>query len=222
MTTARHIFITKLEQSGYKIEDVYQLVNEAWRQWDDVGLHSEKVSAEQFVFTLSHRAVFVAIDEQTGELIGCHVLKTNRRKRMVTGSFLAVSPMARGQGIATRLFEEECVRLARKGYSCVQESTAIAAIWSVNWHLKNGFRIIGYTHKPGCNYASYIFRYQLVPSLLWSVPLAPLTCRARYVTSYLFNYLFRDGQGNLNVLGRFIKSRLRHSAILLCSHLVLG
>jgi len=79
---------------------------------------------------------------------------------------------------------------------------AINAAWSVNWHLKNGYRIVGYMRSETDNHPSYVFRLQLQPSIFWSGPLAPITARICYFCSYMVTCLVKDPQGRLNTFGR--------------------
>jgi hypothetical protein len=69
---------------------------------------------------------------------------------------------------------------------------AINAAWSVNWHLKNGYRIVGYMRSETDNHPSYVFRLQLQPSIFWSGPLAPITARICYFCSYMVTCLVKD------------------------------
>ena len=124
----------------------------------------------------------MALDVETGELLGTHSLRANRKTKKVNGSCLAVSPKAKRRGVATQMLRYEEERIRKAGYKCICENTAVDAEWSVNWHLRNGFRIIGFFHSEGNNYNSYAFRKQLAPSLFWD---NSLFCRCRYLISYL-------------------------------------
>lgn len=133
--------------------------------WIKQGLEASwlHISYEEFCRQLRGFTVFVAQDQATGELLGMHCLKGNKKHRWVSGFRLAVSPSAQDKGVASKILAYEVERLRQAGYRYLKGSTATTAIWSVNWHLKNGYRIIGYYHSPNDNFANYVFRKQLVP-----------------------------------------------------------
>ena len=139
------IVIKRFSDTAFTSKDVHRLVDEAWQKWFDAGLDSEffHVSEERFERTLKSRVVFVAVDSEMGELLGCHFLRPDGRRHCLFGSYLAVAPKAQGRGIATRLLEHEADLAVEHGYTHIQESTATTATWSIRWHLKNGYRIIG-------------------------------------------------------------------------------
>jgi GNAT superfamily N-acetyltransferase len=159
---------------------------------------------------------FVALDANTNELLGMHTLKLNKRKGRANGANLAVSPRAQHEGIASRMLQTEAQRLRKNGYRYIVENTAIPATWSVQWHLKNGYRIVGYSRSERNNYASYVFRKQIATDLrhhpedlLWTRPIAPVTAKIQYIASYLATCICKDKAGKLNWLGRIIKRSLR-------------
>ena len=79
-------------------------------------------------------AIFVALDADTNELLGMHVLRLNKRKGRADGADLSVSPKAQHEGIASRMLQAEAQRLRQEGYRYMVGSTAIPATWSVE-HL---------------------------------------------------------------------------------------
>lgn len=56
---------------------------------------------------MKSKVVFVAVDSESGELLGCHFLRPDRRRHCLFGSYLAVALKAQGRGIATRLFKDD-------------------------------------------------------------------------------------------------------------------
>ncbi len=110
------------------------------------------------------------------------------------------------------MLEEEAQRLHKAGYRYMVGNTAIPATWSVKWHLKNGYYIVGYSRSEGSNYASYIFRKQIVidvrhhpTDLLWTKPIVPITAKLRYWATYIATCICKDKAGRLNWLGRNMK-----------------
>ena len=167
---------------------------------------------EQFQRYLKDKAVFIAQDEATGELLGMHTLRLNKQKGRADGANLAVSPNAQHEGIACRMLQAEAQRLRKAGYRYIVENTAIPATWSVKWHLKNGYYIVGYSRSERNNYASYIFRKQLCTDLrhhptdlLWTRPIAPITAKLRYCLTWMATMICKANSGKLNAIGRIAK-----------------
>jgi hypothetical protein len=86
----------------------------------------------------------------------------------------------------------------------------------VKWHLKNGYRIVGYSRSERHNYASYVFRKQLAvdvrhhpTDLLWTKPIAPVTARLIYCLTWLATKICKDKAGRLNLVGRLAKRSLK-------------
>ena len=201
------------------VEELYALEQAAFQQWTDAGLYTpiSNTSVERLQRYIADKAVFVAQDEATGELLGMHTLKLNKRKGRADGANLAVSPKAQHEGIATRMLEVEAQRLRKNGYRYIVENTAIPATWSVKWHLKNGYHIVGYSRSERNNYASYVFRKQIATDvrhhptdLLWTRPIAPITAKIRYCLTWMATMICKDNSGRLNWLGRMAKRSLRH------------
>ena len=192
-------------------EELYILEQSTYKQWTEAGLYTptEDMTFEQFQLNQRGRVVFVAQDATTGELLGMHTLRLNKQRGRADGADLSVSPKAQHEGIASRMIEAEAQRLRKNGYRYMVGSTAIPATWSVRWHLKNGYYIVGYSRSEKRNYASYVFRKQLAvdvrhhpTDLLWTKPLAPITAKLRYWATYIATCICKDKAGRLNWIGR--------------------
>ncbi len=210
----RNIVIKTSKEAEVSAEELYKLEQAAFQQWTDAGLYTPiaYTPLQQFQRYLTDKAVFVAQDESTGELLGMHTLRLNKRKGRADGANLAVSPKAQHEGIASRMLQTETQRLRKAGYRYIVENTAIPAIWSVQWHLKNGYYIVGYSRSERNNYASYIFRKQIATDvrhhptdLLWSKPIVPITAKIRYCLTWMATMVCKDKAGKLNWLGRRAK-----------------
>ena len=210
----RKIVIKTNKEAEASAEELYELRRAAFQQWTEAGLHTSVTDTpiERFRIYLQDKAVFVAQDKATGELLAIHTLRLNKRKGRANGANLAVSPKAKNEGIASRMLQEEAQRLRKAGYRYIIEDTAIPATWSVRWHLKNGYYIVGYSRSEHNNYASYIFRKQIAfdvrhhpTDLLWMRPIAPLTAKIQYVMYYLATSICKTRKGRLNRLGRWAK-----------------
>ena len=212
----RRIIIKTNKEAEVPVEALNDLRRAAFEQWEKEGLYFSMSSDEHFGQYLRDKVVFVEQDAETGELLGVHTLKLNKRKGRADGANLAVSPTAQHEGIASRMLEEEAQRLRKAGYRYMVGNTAIPATWSVQWHLKNGYYIVGYSRSEKQNYASYIFRKQIATDmrhhptdLLWTKPIAPITAKLLYVATYLATSLCKNKAGQLNRIGRLAKKLLQ-------------
>ena len=215
---SRKIIIKTYKEAEGAVEELYKLEQAAFQQWTGTGLYTPatSISMERFQQYLTVKTVFVALDEATGELLGMHTLKLNKRKGRANGADLAVSPRAQHEGIASQMLEAEAQRLRKAGYRYMVGNTAIPATWSVQWHLKNGYRIVGYSRSEKQNYASYVFRKQIAidvrhhpTDLLWTKPIAPVTARLIYCLTWLATKICKDKAGRLNLVGRLAKRSLK-------------
>ncbi len=209
------VIITTRREAGIPDADILELINRSYKIWAEHELDGPFLhyTVEDFQQATRQANVFVAIERATGKLLGTHTLQARRREGCVHGSLLAVAPEARGRGIASRMLEREAERVRKAGFKYMRGVTAVNAVWSVNWHLKNGYRIIGYRRDPKENHYTYVFRKQLLPPSLsrpvYSLYGLALFCRLRYLTSYIATRLFKDGRGNMNWLGRLAKRMVR-------------
>ena len=199
-------------------EKLYKLAIAAYQQWGDNGLATfeECLSMDTFRKVVSRNLVFVAQDAATGELLAMRTLILNKKKQCALEGNFSVSPNAKRQGVGSKLFEVEQRHLREKGYRYVTCTTAIPATWSVRWHLKNGYSIVGYSRSENRNYASYVFRKQIAidvrhhpTDLLWTKTLAPITAKLRYIATYIATCICKDKVGRLNLIGRMAKRSLK-------------
>ena len=212
----REIVVHTLREKAVPVEELNRLIWTSFEQWTSIGLYVPLSDDAHFANYIKSRVVFIAEDAATGELLAVHTLKLNKRKGSVWGANLAVSPTAKNEGIGTRLLQEEIVQLRQRGYRYISERTGFPATWSVRWHLKNGYRIMGYGRAPKENYPSYKFRKQFAYDLrhhptdfLWLPYIAPVTARLTYVITFLATRLCKKRNGELNGLGKGVKKVLK-------------
>ena len=208
----RKIIIKTNKEAQVPVEALNDLRRDAFEQWEKEGLYFSMSSDEHFGQYLRDKVVFVAQNAETGELLAMHTLKLNKQKGRVNGANLAVSPKAKHEGIASRMLQAEAQRLRKAGYRYMVGNTAIPATWSVQWHLKNGYYIVGYSRSEKQNYASYVFRKQIATDvrhhptdLLWTRPIAPVTAKLRYWATYIATCICKDKAGRLNWIGRMVR-----------------
>ena len=159
----RNIVIKTNKEAEVSAEELYKLRKAAFQQWVEKGLDTwiADIPIDEFKQLLRRTETFVAQDEATGELLAMRTLTLNKKIGRAAESDLSVAPKAKRQGVGSKLFEVEQQRLREHGYRYVTCTTAIPATWSVQWHLKNGYHIVGYSRSERNNYASYIFRKQI-------------------------------------------------------------
>lgn len=205
------VVITTQKEAGISDETVYAFWQQSFRQWTDHGIDELSLhqTLEFYKKSVKNAIIFVAVGNKSGELLGTHTLQPNRRKKCIHGCYLAVSPKAKRKGIATMMLQHEIEYLSKAGYEYIYGKTSSAAYWSVKWHLKNGYRIIGYSKSPEISHSNYIFRKQLKPSLIWSGPIAPLAAGGHFIASYTITCLCKTNKGELNILGRVAKEIVR-------------
>ena len=188
-------------------EALYALNKESHGMWTEQGLDAPwmHLTFPEFQQAIRGVPMFVALDAETGELLGMHSFRTHRKEGWCYGYRLAIASSARREGIASRMLAYEAERIRQAGYRYLRGVTGTTAEWSVRWHLRNGYRIIGYYHSPNNNFANYVFRKQLAPSILWGPTLGPLTARMSFAASWLVNHLLKHSDGRDKLLGRFAR-----------------
>ncbi len=213
----RKIVIHTLKEKPVSLEALYELYKESFKQWEDHQIVTPAIGKtfEEFKGYIEKATVFVALDAASNELLGMHCFYFYRKKGYAMGFFLVISPEVKQQGIASRMLEHEIVFFRKHGCRFLKGNTLAAATWSVRWHLKNGYRIVGYSRSINSNSPSYTFRKQFAYDLrhhptdfLWLPCVAPVTSRLTYAITFLVTHLCKTRTGNLNTLGRLAK-RLR-------------
>lgn len=206
-----NIIITTLKQYPVSDWQLYKLYKASYQQWLDRGVDAPWLhhTFERFKELISHAVVYLAIDDCSQELYAMHCLNITHMRKGVFGFCLAVAPQNKQQGIATKMLQVEREQVRQRGFHYMKGVTEVSAIWSVRWHLKNGYHIVGYGKGCAPYSDTYTFRLQLVPfswhhpsTWLWNKPLAPLAARCCYLASYAVAQLTHHRNGELNWIGR--------------------
>ena len=207
----RRIDIKNRKETNVTDEALYALDKESHRMWTEKGLDAPWMhrSFTEFQRIIQSVAVFVALDAETGELLGMHCFRAYRRKGWCYGFLLAVTSSVQREGIASKMLAYEVERIRQAGYRYIREVTATTAAWSVRWHLKNGYRIVGYYRVPNNNFTNYVFRKQLAPSILWGSTLGDFTARMSFAASWLVNHFLKHSDGRDNFMGRIARKVLK-------------
>lgn len=210
----RQIIVSTTKETAVPIEQLHKLRKDAFMQWEEAGLHTEVTHSplNALAYYIRDKAVFVARDAQTGELLAMHTFRLNKRRGTASGANLAVAPHVKHEGIGSRMLWEETERLRKAGYRFMKEYTAIPAKWSVKWHLKNGYYITGYKRSEKDNYSSYAFCKPIAldffhhpTDLFWVRPIAPYTACLHYIVSYFITCVCKTRSGRLTAIGRMAK-----------------
>ena len=183
------LLITTRKKHPVADEVLYGLFRESFQQWTDKGIVAKFLEQDfgYFKEAIKNAAIILAIDEDRHEPVGMMCVKCYKDMHAFD-FYLAVAPRARHQGVATRMLDFVEGRLRERGYRYICDTTSVQASWSVNWHLKNGYRIVGYGQGKQPYTSTYKLRKQLAPlslrqpsTWLWNAPLAPLTARLSYL-----------------------------------------
>lgn len=193
------ISIKELSQTSIPLKEVYSLVISSFHQWQENGLDSAvaKYSFEDYSERVSGTYVLVALDENE-RLVGTYTL-VFKNPKYCFGKYLAVAPSAKRCGVGEALFRKECELASQRGCEYILDDTAKKAYWSVRWHQKMGYKIVGYSSFTTNDYYSYIFRKQLIPSKKWD---NDLYCKVQFYKSYIKTVLTKDKYGHPTFIGR--------------------
>ena len=184
------LIIKQLPESGVSYGQLTDLIHEAFEERLQQGLNftCSRMSAADFEDRMKDGVVFVALDEESGELLGTatvHV-KTDRKGRKYGYlEYLAISPKAKHCGVGSELARSWKEYLRKEGAPYVKSDTACRAESSVKWHLKNGFQIYAVKAYASTDYLSYIFIMYLDEAAKKS----PTSVRLHYLYSKLRYFL---------------------------------
>ena len=156
------LIIKQLQETSVTYAQITDLIHQSFEERLQQGLNfsCSRMSESEFRAAMGNGTVFVALDEDSGELLGTVTIsfKTDHKGRCYAyHEYLAVSPKAKHLGVATRLAEVWKAYARENGVQYVKSDTATRAESSVKWHLKNGFQIYGVKAFRSTNYVSYIF-----------------------------------------------------------------
>lgn len=191
-------------------EELAQLYHEAFQERLDQGMNfiCSSFTPEYLEQHFNDAIILVALDkDQNDALAGVAVLRIIHNDRGTWGYFtdMGIKPSYKRCGIGSKLEAQRVAVAKENGCSFVMSDTAANAKSSVNWHLRNGFRIVELVSWPNTNYYSYNFRKQLVPDAKWS---NPLYCKIRFWWSALICRMKYQANGDFTPFMKFyIKMR---------------
>lgn len=204
-----NIIIKKREEANVSYEQIVDLMHASFEERLQQGLNftCSSMTVEEYKNRNSDAIIYVAIDDEHN-LMGAAVVHVKRDKKNILygyNEYACVSPKAKRCGIGSMLLEARESACKRAGCDYMVSDTAVGAVSSVKYHLKNGYKIVGLRSFASTNYYSYLFRKQLTPSKFWN---NSFLCKMVFVKSALIEKMKHKQDGT--------KTRLA----LICSRLV--
>lgn len=167
-----NILIQSVDLSIFSLNDVLLLIKTSFQERLEQGLIFEcsVMSLDQFEKEALKGFVFVAVDEDTKQLIGTmsiHFYVNVESEKYGNVEYLAVHPNFRKKGVARQMLSY--VETFAKKNDCLYllSDTAVGAKSSIKWHVCNGFAKIELKSYNVTDYYSILFRKNLVPSKKW-------------------------------------------------------
>ena len=153
--------INTLENTPFSDEDVLELVQNAFAPWKVAGLDTAllRMNLEEWRHRILGRTVLVYLEGN--KLLGTLTFSISNGGKGGYISYVAVRQDTKRSGIATMLREEAERRMKAAGVEFIESDTAVRARWSVKWHRRNGFKIVGLASFSTNNYNSFLFRKSL-------------------------------------------------------------
>lgn len=201
--------ILRLEDSPFSLLDVFSLIREVYsdRKNEGIDFWLSKSSFEDYASRTDreNKRVYVAMDEASNCLLGTIALsihndKKGRKYGGVTNC--AVERNSQSKCIGSRLLEKLKDTAMEEGCYYLKSTTAVNAVGSVKWHLKNGFKKCGLASSSKSNYYSYVFILPLIHS-------RSFYNRVLYKFDYGFSWLLTrcllKQDGNLTMIGTILK-----------------
>lgn len=200
------VIICNREEAGISWNQMTKLLHESFQERLEQGLKftCSFMTPEQFSDKTSKGIVLVAIDPISNNLLGTATVSMNKdRENLVYGylEHLAISPDAKRQGIATKLLIRVSELSKNNGAVYLTSDTSCNADSSVQWHLKNGFKIYELESYHSTNYWSYVFVKPLSDISRFS----SFRIKYHYFKSYVFIKMTRHVDGTDSLLGKLYK-----------------
>lgn len=162
-----------------------------------------KLTPDSFAEKTANDIVLVAIDENN-TLLGTtsfSILKDRQGKQYAYNKYSAVISTTKQMGIGSSLLQCEKRIAINEGCCYIISDTCEHAKWSVKWHEKNGFKIVGLKSFDTNDYYSLIFRLQLDDTSIWS---SSFYCMIRFFLSWFKTRLMYDTKGNITLIGSVV------------------
>lgn len=201
-----NISILPIERTKFSYKDVIELIHLSFQERLRQGLlfSCSSMTVDQYIEKVRLGNVLIAVDSELDIIVGTVTVTIKHDKNGVIygyHEYLAVHPEVKNKGIASMLFKELLILVLSQKGKYILSDTACKATSSVNWHLKNGFKIFELESYRSTNYWSYVFIKYLDPS----VSKGDFALRIHYYISWLYIHLTRTVNGQDTIIGRFAK-----------------
>ncbi len=207
---SNQIIICTREEAGVSYQQIVNLMHESFQERLDQGLHysCSFMTEDQFRQKTRNGIVFVAIDNITGTLVGTNTLNilNDDGKKYGYMEYVAVKSSYKHSGVGAQILHNLRRKALDANCSYILSDTSTKATSAVQYHLKNGFKIIGLESYRSTNYWSYVFRMQLVPSLIWN---NSVFLKIHYWCSFVFIRLTRNIDGSDRWIGKLYKKLIK-------------
>lgn len=204
--------IEKIEDSPFSLQTVFGFTKEVYadRNKEGIDFWISTCSFEEYKNRVKKdgKTIFVAYHWPDNELLGTAALtirKDKKGKKYGGMTGCAVKRDCQHQSIGTKLVDN--LKQTAKEEKCLylKSTTAVDAISSVRWHLKNGFLKCGLASGSTSSYYSYVFIMPLInPNSFYY--------RFGYKIAFVFSYIKTrctiKENGDLTWFGRFLKKTI--------------
>lgn len=199
--------IYNIEATKYKLADCLLVSKEAFQQHLENGIKYEisTFSLEEFEKDMCGSTIFVATDREKKKLIGytAYILKKDEYGDLYAViRHTSVLEEYKGLGIGSSMIDYCYKEFVNQGVSYTLCSTSVKASRVINFHLKNGSKIVGLASYPNTQYYSYVFRKQLTYSPQWS---SPIFCKYVFIKSAIRTLILRNRDGSKTWIARLLR-----------------
>lgn len=207
------IEIFQKEETNITYRQIIELLHEAFNEHLQNGLiySCSYIQEEEYISKVKNGFCYVVIINNT--LVGTGVLSIIKHKKKRYGllQYGAIKPNYQHKGIGSLLLNKRKEQALKCNCHYLLSDTSVNADSAVNYHLKNGFKIIGIESYRSTNYWSYVFRMQLTPSKLWN---SSIFLRLHYICSYIFIRTTRRIDGSDTMIGIIYKKIIGNERII--------
>ena len=201
-----NVIIKTREEAGFSYEKVVDLLHEAFQERLQQGLHytCSSMTVERLKEKTKDGIIIVAYDEKSRELLGMAAvnLRESDSHKYTYNEYNAVSSKCKRQHLGSKIMDEVKRLSIDYGAEYILSDTSTQAESAIKYHLKNGFKIVGYESYRSTNYWSYVFRLQLKKPSKWD---NAAYRKIKFIQSYVFIKLTRTINGADTALGRIYK-----------------
>lgn len=197
-----------LKDSSFSQKDVVELLHVAFEDRVKNGMNflPARITLEQYNSRIIDSFVVIAYKNNVNELLGSSSISIKKNKENIIHGDLfdvAIKPGYSRNGIASNIYQQIEEIALEHNCEYIISNTATAAKSSILYHLKNGFKIIGYLSHSTTNYYSYLFRKQLKHPSTWD---SKLYCKVQFLKGYIKTKFTKRVDGSPTTIALIISS----------------